>query len=234
MVLKSNSNLIEIRQDVHLAERIIGDLFPDQSQRSLVLKILADAIFCAARSSPASWGISLFEQRLCMNVGRGAVLQLYPNEILFIVTGRLFDMLSREERTPFRFNRQYSFVSDAVEGWLSARSLSKYGPFIRAHTDLIERAAQDRKNCFWPHSHSPSVVELLRQHGFAVPEPDYNIAASTSGDVASKTMPDLDEMEQVTMEGRRVLRQHLVTERNQELARRKNEESNGSCRTARM
>lgn len=217
MPQKPNAQLIGIRRDVSQAARIVANLFPQQRERDVALRILADAIICAARVAPASWGVSLFEDRLCLNVGRGAVLQFDSDEILFIVTGRLFSTLSRRNRDLFRANRVYKFVPDALEGWLSAASLSKYDLFKRAHTDLIERAAQGRKTCLWPHAHSPSVVELLGRSNLRVPAPDYTIVSNHD------SMVDIDETDHVTSEGRRNLHRHLVIERDPKLARRKKE-----------
>ena len=171
MTQLGNPRLAKIRRDKREAERILSELFPRATDRKLALRILADSIGCAASVAPGSWGTSLFPDRVCLNVGRGAVLQLLPREIVFIVTERLFKALPAATRRVFRINGKYKFIADALEGRLSTANFTHYESFKPAHTNLIERAAANRKTCFWPYSHSSGVVELLHGLGFTVPKP---------------------------------------------------------------
>jgi hypothetical protein len=171
MTQRGSPKLAAIRRDKREAERIISTLFPRDTDRKLALRILADSIGSAASEAPGSWGTSLFQHRVCLNVGRGAVLQLYAGGILFIVTGRLFNALPAATRRVFKINGKYKFIADALEGRLSAANLTHYESFKAAHTDLIKRAAANRKTCLWPYSHSSGVVELLHGLGFTVPKP---------------------------------------------------------------
>ncbi len=91
-----------------------------KSHRENVLKILASAISRANRVGRASWEVTLFPDYIRLNVGNGAVLQLYPNEIVFIVTGRLMRAVPKEKREAFKHNAKYRFVPDAYEGRLAA------------------------------------------------------------------------------------------------------------------
>jgi hypothetical protein len=210
--------LSAFRRDPAKAERVLAALFPQLRDRRRAVKILSDTIRRAHRLAPASWGVSLFPSRLCLNVGRGAVLQFYPGEIVFIVTGRQLKIAHQSARRAFRVGGRYRFVRDAVEGSLSSRSLHLYQHLSLAHADLVERAAENRKVCFWIKSHSPAVVASLRHSGLAVPDPDYSIRGG-SRDLAPA--PDLDELDRATEEGRRSLRTHLRIERNSTLAARK-------------
>jgi hypothetical protein len=87
--MKPNTALAGIRNDIRQAKAVIDSLFATKTARTSALRVLGRAVRVAARVAPASWGISLFPRRLCLNVGRSAVLQFYPEEIVFIVTGRL-------------------------------------------------------------------------------------------------------------------------------------------------
>lgn len=173
--------------------------------------------------APGSWGVSLFPRRVCLNVGGLAVLQFYTEEILFVVTGRMFKSLRRRDKASFRFNRKYKDVPDAIEGWLSSEVLSKrYSAFRQAHEDLIERAARKRKICWWWYAHSPSVLEVLRDQDFTVPDPAYfREQRFTVPDPEYRPLYDVDELDYETEEGRRMLRTHLVPERDPQLVRRK-------------
>jgi hypothetical protein len=44
---------------------------------------------------------------------------------------------------------------------------------------LIERAAQNRKVCFWPGAHAPGVVDYLRSVGHGVPSPGLPLSSET-------------------------------------------------------
>lgn len=207
-----------VRQDATEAERILADLFPKRRDRRQALQILADTINRANRVAPASWGVSLFAKRVCLNVGRGAVLQFYSTEITFIVTGTQLKMVAKSCRSAFRFNARYRFVNDAIEGRLGSEYLSLYRDLSSAHADLVERAAADRKVCFWIGAHSPAVLTALRKFGLAVPDPDYSVR---DGALDVAPAPDLDELDRATIEGRRTLRTHLRIERDSGLAERK-------------
>jgi hypothetical protein len=161
MQISARSQLLSARRNPQKAGQILEGLFPDTDTRAVVIKILVDAIQTAARIAPKSWGVSLFPAKFCLNVGRGAVLQLCPNKIVFMVTGSRLEGLTRRARSSFRDNQAYRFIPDAIEGSLADARLDCYAAFRPAHMDLIERAAQNRKVCFWPGAHAPGVVDYL-------------------------------------------------------------------------
>src|SRR2546425_1011554 len=120
------TDLSALRQEPFKAARVLAELFPEQRSRRRATQILADTINRADRVAPASWGVSLFPQRLCLNVGRGAVLQFYPGEITFIVTGKQLRSAPKSARQAFRLNGRYKFVEDAIEGRLHSDNLHLY------------------------------------------------------------------------------------------------------------
>ncbi len=212
------ADLVAIRQDAKKAAAVLAEIYPEARTRGRALRILANTINRAHRVAPASWGVSLFHSRLCLNVGRGAVLQFYPGEIMFIVTGRQLKLVPASARRAFRMNRRYKFVKDSIEGRLPVARLNAYPNLQVAHLDLVERAAQGRKICFWKGAHAPAIPGLLRTSGLAVPDPDY-VTAGEPDRMAPP--PDLDELDRATVEGRRTLRTHLTIERDSGLADRK-------------
>ena len=216
-----NAALNQLRRDPKAAARVFGQMFPDARDAEAVMHILSDAIKHASRASSSSWGLSLFPNRVCLNVGRGAVLQLLADSMIFIVTGRRLRALSKRDKAAFVFSgRDYNFVPDAVEGWLNGNAQTAYRPLAAAHHDLIERAARNRKVCFWPDSHSPSFVALMRKHGFVVPDPEYpRVSDTRAAPVSEETDPDEEEFP--SLEGRALFRKHLSRERNSRLAKKK-------------
>lgn len=206
------------RHDPSEAAAVLAGIVTDSTARARALAILAEAINRANRIAPASWGVSLFPDRLCFNVGRGAVLQFYPDEVMFTVTGKGLNTVPAPSRRAFRINQTYRFVEDAVEGALRLNDLGLYSSLAAIHMDLVERAAQGRRICFWKDAHSPGVVGVLREAGHRVPDPDY-VTDEPVLNVAP--VPDLDELDRETSEGRRTLRTHLKLERDSGLADRK-------------
>ena len=217
-MVTGRTHVATIRRDQTKAAAVLAVIFPEARARQQALRILADTINRAHRVAPASWGVSLFHNRLCLNVSRGAVLQFYPGEIMFILTGRRLKSVPASARRAFRINRRYKFVKDSVEGRLPVVSLKVYSKLAAAHLDLVERAAQGRKICFWKGAHAPAIPGLLRTSGLAVPDPDYVTAGEPKGIAPA---PDLDELDRATAEGRRTLRTHLAIERHSGLAERK-------------
>jgi hypothetical protein len=115
-----------MRHSVNSARSIIERLYPVKSQREIVLRILAHAIDRANRVGPASWEVTLTKHRIRLNVGNGAVFQLYPNRMILIVTGELMRLIPHEKREAFKHNARYRFGPDAYEGVLPVDSLATY------------------------------------------------------------------------------------------------------------
>lgn len=203
------------------ARSIIERLFPVRNQRDRALRILAESIECANCSGPASWEITLFPNYIRLNVGRGLVLTLRPNRLVCMVTGKLLRAIPKEKRAAFQIRTKYKFVPDAYEGNLSANSLSTFEHLSAAHRDLIERAARGRSVSLWPDAHSPGVILLLREHGYQTKNPAHVRVSQPSSSGERRTLEDLDEMDNFTVEGRKKLRQHLIAERNSTLVRHK-------------
>jgi hypothetical protein len=210
-----------IRSNPIEARRIVESLVPTSRARDALFAFVAKTITTAHRLSPASWGTSLFPRRVCVNVGRGAVIQVFEGGALLIVTGGQLGELRRADRALLEFNHQYSFVPDAHEGYLETGSFHRLPAFASAHADLVERAARNRRTCFWSYAHSPSVVALLRDSGHEVADPVYPLTSPPNE--PSEDLPDIEASEHSAFEGRRMLRMHLSIERRASLARRKKE-----------
>jgi len=113
--ISRRSQLLSARRNPQKAGQVLEELFPDTHVRGLVTTILGDAIQTAARVAPKSWGVSLFPSRLCLNVGRGAVLQLCPNRIVFIATRSQMEGLPRRVASPAIFSARRDLCSRACE-----------------------------------------------------------------------------------------------------------------------
>lgn len=173
MPATSDRRYEHIRNDVAESRRILESLVPDMLARNALASFVADTIATAHRLSSASWGISLFPHRICVNVGRGAVIQAFRDGARLIVTGRLLKKLSRPDQRLLEHTHNYSFVPDAYEGYLEVSAFERLPVFAPAHADLVERAARNRRRCFWPYAHSPSVPAVLREYGHSIADPEF-------------------------------------------------------------
>jgi HNH endonuclease len=206
-----STDLQYLRHDERQAQLVLESLYPDLDSREFVLGILASSIFTAHRISNASWSISLFPQFIRLNVGRGVVLSLHEQYIYLLVTGSRFHKLNDKTRDMFSLNHgRYAFIPDVLDGLLEQEDFTAYESLRDVHSDLIERAALNRRITFWPGAHSPSVLEVLRRSGYEVPDPDYGFAPEPYTELESE-----EPAETPTEEGERsvVLRQHIHRER---------------------
>lgn len=207
-----------LRRDPRRVDALFKLLFHDPAARKITLESLSADIKLAHRIAPASWGVSIFPNTARLNVGGMAVLHIYEEQIAFSITKSLQSSVPKDARALFDRHGEYSFVPGALEGSLSAAHVRQFPAFKAAHHHLVERCAQKRKVCFWPHSHSPGFVRFMRQSGYDIPDPDYVLAAPRAGKLL-----DLDEIDHATKEGRLVLRTHLTRERDPQMALRKKE-----------
>jgi len=210
-----------LRWSVDYAEERFHQLYPTKRRRDAACRILADAISVADGVAPASWNVTLDvqRQRIGLNVGQGAVLQLLPEGFYIIVTETLLtesasDLLSEHDH--------YRYIADNIEGFLAVEDVKYYRQLRDAHHDLIERSAERRSSAVWPHAHSPGVIDYLVGQDFALSQPEY--LTNTEPEVVETVdspLIDRDYSEITSTEGRQRIRQHLARERDSRLAKLK-------------
>ena len=213
-----------LRLSVDYAEEKFQQLYPTKRRRDAACRILAEAISVAEGVAPSSWNVTLDVQseRICLNVGQGAVLQLIPDGLYMITTSSQLDDGLFEL---FPENNRYRYVADTFEGFLAIEDLKHYRRLRNAHHDLIERSAKHRSSALWPHAHSPGVIDYLISQGFNLKQPEY--LTETEPEVvetADSPLIDRDYSEITSTEGRQRIRQHLARERDSRLAKLKKEQ----------
>lgn len=210
-----------LRWSVDYAEEKFQQFYPTKRRRDVVCRILSEAISVADGVAAASWNVTLDvqRQRIGFNVGQGAVLQLIPDGLYLITTLSLLDDGLFEL---FPENERYRYVTDTFEGFLAIEDLKHYRRLRNAHHDLIERSAQHRSSAGWPHAHSPGVIDYLVSQGFDLEQPEYLTEAEPElVEAADSPLIDRDYSEISSTEGRQRIRQHLVRERDSQLAKQK-------------
>lgn len=206
------------------AEAKFQQLYRTKRRRDVVCRILSEAISVANGVALGCWNVTLDVQRerICLNVGQGAVLQLIPDGLYLITTLSLLDDGLFEL---FPENERYRYVADTFEGFLAIEDLKHYRRLRNAHHDLIERSAQHRSSAGWPHAHSPGVIDYLVSQGFNLNQPEYLTEAEPEVvEATDSPLIDRDYSEVTSTEGQRRIRQHFTRERDSRLAKLKKQQ----------
>lgn len=162
MTTQSKQLQPELRSSPQFVEFILRRMYSTERVLKSVARILADTIATADAVASASWGVTLGlnRDRLCLNVGRGAVPQLDPDDISVIVTESMLPELSSGALDMFSDDYHCKYISDNVEGIIPIGDLESYRSLRRAHHDAVERSTRDRSVCMWPEAHSPGVIDF--------------------------------------------------------------------------
>lgn len=163
-----------------------ADLFqrlcPDPSVRSTCEDRLAQSICFAHRCAPASWEVTMFEDRLRLNVGQVEVLTLSASELRFIFSASTTMTVNRLLSVEFDpKNPVYPTVPrpSGVCGLNPANIQTVPKPFWNAHEAYIAAAADIKKVSPFKKSFSPAVIEYLKKSlGRQLPLPEYWMAGA--------------------------------------------------------
>jgi hypothetical protein len=175
------ASLTEIRSDPDEAGRLVERLLQEPA-RAMCLAQLAESIRTAHQVSPASWGVTLHESEIRLNVGWLEALVLRTNELGLTIdkTGASDDDWLEIETAPgleFKPDGQpFASMASAYGIEASADVLEALLPKLRhLHLAHVEKAAKGVRTRGHFHStHSPGVIEYLRQTVTTdLPDPDY-------------------------------------------------------------
>src|SRR5205085_7431412 len=72
------------RNDRSVAQVVMERMFPIDQERRSSAQLLSDAIRSAHKLNRSNWEITLFKDRIRLNVGRMEVMVLYPGEIYLV------------------------------------------------------------------------------------------------------------------------------------------------------
>jgi len=160
------------------ARQVIESLLPDPESRRTCLNLMADYIVQAHRHSPATWEVTLFSDKVRLNVGSIQTYVILPDEI-YLVTDA--NSLTDQDRVTLAQQGEvslqtYDSVSDTYDIQLPAQSLSTILPVVqKSYAPLIERAFEGGKRTPYYKSHSPGVIKYMRSFlgRQDIPDPDY-------------------------------------------------------------
>jgi hypothetical protein len=151
------------------AAQTLGYLFPDVEDRKASVDALADSVAAAAAAAPASWGVTLKEDLVRLNVGLIEVLSLHPDWIHIILDSRCFPEAVRGysevelsfERSPGQ-KGVFRSVPVSVFCAFPAELASQLFPLVRqSHESLVRAAAETQLNPATRVGYSPAVIDYL-------------------------------------------------------------------------
>ncbi len=189
------------RTDPADAAAALARLYPEHTPRRRSARLLADDIRLAHRLSPSNWEITLFDEKIRLNVGSTEVAVLYPNEIYMVIDA---DRLTRPEREVladlFEISGEWYDDIPGTKGWgrIPASQLDDYLHLIgEPHRRFIEKASGGSTSAAWPDHHSTGVTAYLRDYlRRKIPDPDY-IASGTSSNIEIPPLPDPEPPEEI-------------------------------------
>jgi hypothetical protein len=186
--LERHFDIPERKQDRRNPVRA-GELFqrlcPNPSVRSACEDRLAQSICFAHRCAPASWEVTMFDDRLRLNVGQVEVLTLSASELRFIFSASTEITTNRLLSVEFDpKNPVYPAVPrpSGVCRLNSADIQTVPNPFWDAHEEFISDAAHLKRVSPFKKSFSPAVVDYLEKSlGKSLPGRRIGLRASPNG-----------------------------------------------------
>jgi hypothetical protein len=178
----------EERASAEYAGRVINKLLPqDRKIQRDCLMALADSIDQANSFGTAIWGVTLYPERVHLNVGHVVPFSIRQNDIFIAIIGLGLNSLAAKQRAQLNdlVERQSGPIDDDVFGTIKGsrrfivlpENLAKVWPLIHtAHQLFIEKATQGpsqlHQDC--RRAHSPGVLDYLEEVlGKKMPRPTY-------------------------------------------------------------
>ncbi len=158
----------------HVFESLLGDKQFIQS----CAQLFADSIMLAHQMGEGSWSLTLFPNRIRLNVGPVEVLVLRNDEVFLILDGSENGNFLTGEISPFMSESEVFYPSVPTEQIMCSLPLEKlddlYSLIAERHQMFIQLAAKRRKKSSWSGSFSPGVITYLNNLlGISLPMPSY-------------------------------------------------------------
>jgi 5-methylcytosine-specific restriction protein A len=165
------------RNDPQEAARVLRELLPDPASRRFAAEVVASSIALADGAHPSSWCLSLFANKIRLNVGQVEVVTLRAGRLrLLVSTTKPIEGASphvREAGEPF-----YPAVpvpSGVVVVTAEAMRVPADSLLAAHHEYVLEAAARKRTSPF-RRAHSPGAVRFLEVFlGRRLPRPAYAV-----------------------------------------------------------
>lgn len=185
----------ENRTSAEYAKTVFEDLYKDRATLVICARLLADSILIAHDISPSCWSLTLFQDKIRLNVG--------PVEVLVLCADNIFLVIAASEDEGFNTGEYHNFMKPPEAHYTSVpikqqlcnvppTAIEKfYSQIAHNHCEFIQLAAKRRDKTLWEFSFSPGVIlylnDLLK---LSLPMPAYS-----SGQLGVKRLTILQEIE---------------------------------------
>ncbi len=181
------------RQDVDTARKLIEKWVPNEAHRIAILKAFADAITAANDINPNSWGVTLKQTRLRLNVGplEALVIRKRPHRDGYFYVLLEYNALTDTDLLYFetvgciRGDQVYKSQPGTLGLFIPHDRVNEVIERIKetAFLPRVRAAAKARIVAIAAKSHSSNVIEYIEEAlARRLPEPGYSTEASLRSD----------------------------------------------------
>lgn len=168
----------ENRASAEYAKMVFEGLYSDKDVLITCARLLADSIFTAHHISSSCWTLTIFPDKIRLNVG--------PVEVLVLSSSEVFLVIADFEKKYFDENKYRDFVTESEIHYSSVQikqrrcyvppeAIGDFYPLIHEnHDKFIQVAAKNRTSTTWKSSFSSGVIHYLNNLlGITLPMPTY-------------------------------------------------------------
>lgn len=162
------------RNDPEAAQRLMESLYSDANEREQAASRLVRSIEYAESQRPGGWSVTAFRNRIRLNVGRIAVLDLWPNAVTIVIPTESLTPTLRAKAEPWISFRDWGTKTiDLTGAHVPAGRLEEAIAVLgNEHQKAIEACARTA-SVGTLSSHSSGVTEWLRNNaGLSARDPD--------------------------------------------------------------
>lgn len=155
------------RQSDAVARKTIERLLPDPDGRARTLDRLVASIRLAQEVGPNRWGVTLYTDRLRLNVGMFTILELAKESIWLALDPKALapdDMPRLRQLDEWR-DQHYDSLPELAGGYIACQELTELLPLVAAAHEQSIRVAASRSKVFKAQlrdAHSEGVLAYLR------------------------------------------------------------------------
>lgn len=208
LALVRNEKITTIREkraSKEYAKNVFEGFYSDKAVQIICARLLADCISTAHQISSDCWSLTLFRDKIRLNVG--------PVEVLVISSNDLFLVIADSDNESFEENKYRNFVTQPEIHYSSVpinqrrchipqEIIEEFYPLIRDnHYRFIQEAAQRRLRTTWKDSFSSGIIYYLNNLlNITLPIPAYFSESTRFEDfISDQDVQDLsiDEKKQI-------------------------------------
>src|SRR5687767_11589960 len=138
------------------AQTVFEQLYENQNLRVACAQILSDCIFIAHQISPSCWSLTLFSDRVRLNVGPVEVVVLTSEEVFLVISDAENHRFAGKALDSFITPSELHFPSVPVNQrlcYIPSDKIPRLYPLIaKPHKSFVRSAAERRKKTTWSKS----------------------------------------------------------------------------------